>query len=323
MAMKISKGKGFYCWLIAVFILVTFFTSLTNAEVDEPIDVRFAEVDESMAVRYYQGTEYINFEDLQFPIFSPPEYNVAIILSPSAIDPTSKNSNSISDIEVTVTNDSGTPVHGVNLTLTSNGGEIANELGITGYYGTFNTEFTSYYSGTFSINVNGNNFAGSDSARITVLNTDPTAKFEFSPSNTNVASTVTFDASDSNDIDGTIDDYSWEFGDGTSGKGEEVSHTYQNSGEFTPSLTVTDNLGGKDTFSSSSKISVNPNELAMKVSMSSNPVSVDTGKLSTITVTVKGADDKEIPEAAVKLTTNIGDVNQKTGKTDEFGQFTS
>lgn len=325
MAIKISKGKGFYCWLIAVLILVTFITSLTHAEESEPIAVSSAKVDETIALHYYQGTEYINFEDIQFPIFSPPEYNVKISPTPSAIDPTSKNPNSVSDIEVTVTNDSGTPVRGVNLTLTSTGGEIANELGTTGYYGTFNTGFTSSDSGTFSINVSGYNFIGSDSARITVLNTDPTAKFKFSPSNTNVASTVTFDASDSNDIDGTIDDYSWDFGDGTSGKGEEISHTYQKSGEFTPSLTVTDNLGDKDTFSSSSKIIVtNPNERAsMKVLMSSNPASVDTGKQSTITVTVKGDDGKDIPGAIVKLTTNIGDVNPTTEKTDEFGQLTS
>ena len=51
-----------------------------------------------------------------------------------------------------------------------------------------------------------------------------------------------FDASLSSD-DGTIDSYSWTFGDGTTGSGEVATHTYASAGEKTVTLTVTDDFG--------------------------------------------------------------------------------
>ena len=55
---------------------------------------------------------------------------------------------------------------------------------------------------------------------------------------------VLLDGSSSTDSDGTISSYSWDFGDGYSGTGAFVNHTYASSGTFTAILTVTDN-GGK------------------------------------------------------------------------------
>lgn len=56
-----------------------------------------------------------------------------------------------------------------------------------------------------------------------------------------INSTVTFDASESFDNDGdTIVSYVWDFGDGTSGTGIIVQHTYVTSGNYTVVLTVTD-----------------------------------------------------------------------------------
>ena len=54
---------------------------------------------------------------------------------------------------------------------------------------------------------------------------------------------VQFDASDSTDEDGTISSYSWDFGDGETGNGENIFHTYQNPGDYIVSLSVTDNDG--------------------------------------------------------------------------------
>ncbi|MGP3981403.1 PKD domain-containing protein [Streptomyces sp. KR80] len=69
----------------------------------------------------------------------------------------------------------------------------------------------------------------------------PTAKITASCSNDQA--TCSFDGSGSTDADGTIASYAWEFGDGKTGSGKMVSHTYAKSGYYSVSLTVTDNEG--------------------------------------------------------------------------------
>jgi len=54
---------------------------------------------------------------------------------------------------------------------------------------------------------------------------------------------VQFDGRQSYDPDGSIADYSWDFGDGGKKPGYVASYTYLNSGSFTAFLTVTDNAG--------------------------------------------------------------------------------
>lgn len=59
-----------------------------------------------------------------------------------------------------------------------------------------------------------------------------------------------FDASASNDIDGTIANYHWSFSDGTDVAGPDVSsvqHAFAAHGEYEVSLTVTDDLGASTT----------------------------------------------------------------------------
>ena len=57
---------------------------------------------------------------------------------------------------------------------------------------------------------------------------------------------ATFDASGSVDPNGTIASYAWDFGDGSSGSGVSVSHTFAQDGVFTVRVTVTDNDGLSD-----------------------------------------------------------------------------
>ncbi|NHB84223.1 PKD domain-containing protein [Tessaracoccus sp. HDW20] len=49
------------------------------------------------------------------------------------------------------------------------------------------------------------------------------------------------------DIDGTIESYAWDFGDGQSSAGQNPVHVYTANGTFTVKLTVTDNRGGTGT----------------------------------------------------------------------------
>ncbi len=58
---------------------------------------------------------------------------------------------------------------------------------------------------------------------------------------------VQFDGSASRAADGVIVSYRWEFGDGQTGSGERVTHTYQQSGRYVVTLTVTDDKGTKGT----------------------------------------------------------------------------
>jgi len=69
----------------------------------------------------------------------------------------------------------------------------------------------------------------------------PVASFTCSSSTPSVNETVTFDASDSYDPDGTIVDYAWDFGDGTTGSGKIVNHTYIEADTYPVALGVTDN----------------------------------------------------------------------------------
>ncbi len=58
---------------------------------------------------------------------------------------------------------------------------------------------------------------------------------------------VQFSSAGSNDSDGSITGYAWDFGDGNTSSAENPSHTYSSAGNYTVSLTVTDNDGGTGT----------------------------------------------------------------------------
>jgi hypothetical protein len=62
------------------------------------------------------------------------------------------------------------------------------------------------------------------------------------PATVNIGQNVTFDAHQSADV-GKIVSYEWSFGDGTSGTGAAVSHTYNNEGTYQVKLNVTDDKG--------------------------------------------------------------------------------
>ena len=55
-----------------------------------------------------------------------------------------------------------------------------------------------------------------------------------------------FDSAGSFDPDGTIANYSWVFGDGTTASGPAPTHTYAIGGLYDVALTVTDNAGARD-----------------------------------------------------------------------------
>ncbi len=77
----------------------------------------------------------------------------------------------------------------------------------------------------------------------TTSNAMPVAAFNAYLADGGGSTTVLFDATPSADSDGTIVSYQWLFGDGTSGTGAEVEHTYPRVDEYEVSLVVVDNGG--------------------------------------------------------------------------------
>ncbi|WP_067901913.1 collagenase [Actinomadura chibensis] len=73
-------------------------------------------------------------------------------------------------------------------------------------------------------------------------NQAPVARFGYQANGLAVAFT-----DQSTDSDGTIASRRWDFGDGTTSTSANPSHTYGADGNYTVSLTVTDNAGGTDT----------------------------------------------------------------------------
>ena len=58
--------------------------------------------------------------------------------------------------------------------------------------------------------------------------------------------TITFNGLGSRDPDGTITNYTWDFGDGTKGYGISPAHVYISAGNYTVTLTVKDDDGAMD-----------------------------------------------------------------------------
>lgn len=70
-------------------------------------------------------------------------------------------------------------------------------------------------------------------------NVGPVAQFGFSANGL----AVSFDGSPSFDPDGIIQSYEWNFGDGTTATGAQVTHEFPNAGTFAVTLTVEDDQG--------------------------------------------------------------------------------
>jgi PKD repeat protein len=91
---------------------------------------------------------------------------------------------------------------------------------------------------------------GSTSQTITVsAGQGPTASFVYSPTNPITGESVYFNASASNDPDGSIVSYQWNFGDGKTGTGETPTHKFQSAGTYYVVLVVTDDDGNEDSVS--------------------------------------------------------------------------
>ncbi len=115
------------------------------------------------------------------------------------------------------------------------------------------TSHTYSAAGTYTVTLTVQDDDGatsSTSQTVTIIapvNQAPTASFTASPSPALVGQAVTFNASASTDVDGSIVFYSWSFGDSATGTGVVASRAYAAAGTYTVTLTVQDNAGATGT----------------------------------------------------------------------------
>jgi PKD repeat protein len=93
-------------------------------------------------------------------------------------------------------------------------------------------------------------------------NTPPVAVASGTPTSGIAPLVVNFSSNGSNDPDGSISSYSWNFGDGSAvSTAASPAHTYLSAGTFTAVLTVTDNRGASSTAQVAIGVNPDPNVL--------------------------------------------------------------
>jgi PKD repeat protein len=91
-------------------------------------------------------------------------------------------------------------------------------------------------------------------------NTPPVASFDASFNDADGTFTST-----STDADGDIVSWAWDFGDGNTGSGESTTHSYVSSGNYTVSLTVTDDGDAQHTASQSYDVTVPASDIEASI----------------------------------------------------------
>ncbi len=196
--------------------------------------------------------------------------------------------------------------------------------GTTGTGVTASRTYTGAVAKTFSVTVRTTDDSGASTTSsplsiVGSVNKAPTAVATASATSGIFPFTVTFSASRSVDIDGTIASYLWTFGDGTTGTGVTASRTYTGTVPKTFSVTVrtTDDKGASTTSSPLSivgTLSARVSSLTMSATLSGNKRSANANALVTV-VTASGA----LPSATVTGTWSGAVSGTVTGTTSTSG----
>ncbi len=100
---------------------------------------------------------------------------------------------------------------------------------------------------TATLKVTDNDGKSGTASQMIIVYQKPEASFTASPEIGIAPLEVSFDASASADVDGQVESYHWDFGDGMTGDSEETVHTYSTAGTFLVVLTAMDDDGVTDT----------------------------------------------------------------------------
>ena len=135
-------------------------------------------------------------------------------------------------------------------------------------------------------------------------NTPPQAKFTFSPESPKVGEEIQF-TDQSTDPDGTIQSWSWDFGDGATSTERNPTHKYAAKGKYTVKLTVTDDDGLTSTVTETVSVGFKP----PVANFTFAPANPKVGK------TVRFTDQSTDPDGTIKSWSwEFGDGNSSTEK---------
>jgi len=152
-----------------------------------------------------------------------------------------------------------------------------------------------------------------------VVNSPPVASFTATAETVNINETISFDASESYDPDGSILSYTWKFGDGNTATGATTEHMYTETGNYivTVTLTVTDDDGATDITttiitSTTKTVPTVPNQSPV-ASFTKSATTASTSE----SIHFDGSTSYDSDGTIVNYTWKFGDGNTATGATTE------
>ena len=121
---------------------------------------------------------------------------------------------------------------------------------------------------------------GSATKAVSTQDHPPIATFNPSSTTAPPGTSLSFNATTSSDPDGSITNWSWSFGDGSSGLGSTTSRVYADAGTYNVTLTVTDNSGSTGIMTTQITITSAP-----VVNISPSTTTPSSGQTVTLTIT--------------------------------------
>lgn len=159
--------------------------------------------------------------------------------------------------------------------------------------------------------------------RVIPPNQPPVGLFIVEPMIPKANQEITFDASASKDPDGQIVEYLWDFGDGETGQGKIVKHTYKQLGTYKVKLTVKDDKGATFFVTQDLKVEAGPPNQPPLVTFSFDPQTPKANER--VSFDASGSSDAD--GKIVKYEWDFGDGEKAEGQTTthiykSVGKFT-
>ena len=195
-------------------------------------------------------------------------------------------------VVVSVVSSGGTPTGNVSVTVS--GSTATCTVALSGGEGTCDLTLDAVGPRILTATyLGGSGFAGSSDTEGHTVTAQPP------PPPTNQSPTAGFTADcdelvcrfedESDDLDGSIEDYLWDFGDGATSDDREPRHEYDNTGTYTVRLTVTDNDGAPATVTHTVTVSEDAASTNTRFEVD-DPDPTIPGQSFTVTLSVRSAD---------------------------------